>query len=547
MHPWLKHYDKHVPHSLSYPEASVAQLFDDSVDRHRGSPCVSFMGMHLTYDRIEKDASRLAHVLYNAGVRQGDRVFLLLPNIPQFVISYYAVMKLGAVAVPASPLDTASEIRHKIKDSGAKAAVYLDLLYKNIADSLSLLDFSISCDLRDYLPLVKRILFSIKLKFMRLPRPGSRSLNFRRTLANAQAESIETLRVSPEDLAVILYTGGTTGVSKGVMLSHYALGVNLTQAAAWGQVGARDINLCILPFFHGFGLSVGLNTTFTSGGRMILMPRWDVRAAIRTIENDGVTLFAGVPTMYHAMIQHPDFTKIKGSKLRGCFVGAAPVPETLKKTFHEKTGGILIEGYGLTEAVTAKSANPYLGLKKEKSIGIPWPDTVFRIVDDEGRAVSPGEQGEIIVQSPDLMTGYWKNPEATAQVIRNGWLYTGDIGTMDKDGYFYIVDRKKDLIISGGFNVYPTEIEEVLYRHPDVLEASVIGLPDEARGEVPVAFVVKRPDSAVDKAGLQQFLSEHLIRYKVPQRYEFRTTLPKSPIGKILKKELRREFSDSRS
>jgi long-chain acyl-CoA synthetase len=547
VHPWLKHYDKHVPHSLSYPELSIAELFDQSVDRHGSRTCVSFMGTNLRYHEIQKDASRLAHVLYNSGVRQSDRVFLLLPNIPQFVIAYYAVMKLGAVAVPASPLDTASEIRHKIKDSGAKAAVYLDLLYRNIADSLSLLDFSISCDLRDYLPWTKRILFSIKLKFMRLPHPGSRSLNFRRTLAEAPAESIETLRIPPEDLAVIIYTGGTTGVSKGVMLSHHALGVNLTQAAAWGQVSATDINLCILPFFHGFGMSVGLNTTFTSGGRMILMPRWDVRAAIRTIQNDGVTLFAGVPTMYHAMIQHPDFSKIKGSKLRGCFVGAAPVPESLKKTFHERTGGILIEGYGLTEAVTAKSANPYLGLKKEKSIGIPWPDTVFRVVDDEGRAVSVGEQGEIIIKSPDLMMGYWKNPEATSQVIRDGWLYTGDIGTMDKDGYFYVVDRKKDLIISGGFNVYPTEIEEVLYRHPDIMEASVIGLPDESKGEVPVAFVVKRPDSSVDAAALQKFLSEHLIRYKVPHRYEFRTTLPKSPIGKILKKELRKEFANSGS
>lgn len=544
-HPWFKHYDKHVPHSLAYPEASIAELFDESVDRHENRICVSFMGMNLTYGRISQDAVRLAHVLYNAGVRQGDRVFLLLPNVPQFVIAYYAVMKLGAVAVPASPLDTASEIRHKIQDSGAKAAVYLDLLYKNIADSLALLDFSISCDLRDYLPPLKKFLLSIKLQFMRLPRPGLRSIKFRATLAAARAESLETLRIQPQDLAVIIYTGGTTGVSKGVMLSHYALGVNLTQARTWGQVSASDINLCILPFFHGFGMSVGLNTTFTSGGRMVLMPRWDVRAAIQSIQRDGITLFAGVPTMYHAMIQHPDFAKIKGAKLRGCFVGAAPVPETLKTKFHEKTGGILIEGYGLTEAVTAKSANPYLGLKKEKSIGIPWPDTEFRIVDDQDRAVSPGEQGEILIKSPDLMTGYWKNPEATAQVIKDGWLYTGDIGTMDKDGYFYVVDRKKDLIISGGFNVYPTEIEEVLYRHPDILEACVIGAPDEAKGEVPIAFVVKQPQSSVSAADLQSFLAEQLIRYKVPHRFEFRTTLPKSPIGKILKKELRRELTGS--
>ncbi|MCB1166907.1 MAG: AMP-binding protein, partial [Leptospiraceae bacterium] len=393
-------------------------------------------------------------------------------------------------------------------------------------------------------------LFSLRKRFLPVKLPqykklGDGCIRYKEILSRFSTKmrhSCEQLK--SEDLAVLIYTGGTTGVSKGVMLSHYALIVNLTQASNWGQVGPEDSYLCVLPFFHGFGMSIGLNTSLVHGARLELMPRWDVRQTIRHMASGKVTLFAGVPTMYVAILNHPDFKKLSGTKLRGCYVGAAPVPESLKEEFHRKTGGILIEGYGLTEAVTAKSANPMNGLKKEKSIGIPWPDTIFQIVDDEGRPLPPNEPGEIRMQSPDLMMGYWENPEATSECMRDGWLYTGDIGYMDSDGYFYIVDRKKDLIISGGYNVYPSEVEEVIYSHEDVLEASVIGIPDAKKGESVKAFVVTVSGSHLNETALTEYLAARLIKYKLPASIEFRESLPKSPIGKILKKELAREELD---
>ncbi|MCE9596942.1 MAG: long-chain fatty acid--CoA ligase [Spirochaetia bacterium] len=545
--PWLNQYDPGVSHHLDYPMESIPELFKQATLKYPDRTCVSFLGTHIRFSEIEASASTLAEHLAVSGVQPGDRVFLLLPNMPQFVVAYYAVLKCGGVVVPASPLDTASEINHKVRDSGAVGAIYLDLLFKNMEASLSLVKFSISCDLRDCLSPLKRFLLGIRMKFMKHPKPGSRSTQYRQILSSKIKSPNVTVKPAYDSLATIMYTGGTTGVSKGVMLSHKALVANMTQAKAWGQVTSEDRALCALPFFHGFGLSIGLNTTFTSGGCMILMPRWDVRVAIRHIAKDRITLFAGVPTMYVAMTHHADFAKLKSAHLRGCFVGAAPVPENLKQTFQSKTGGTLIEGYGLTEAVTAKSANPYLGQKKLKSIGIPWPDTQFRIVDEKGESVSAGIQGEIIIRSPDVMMGYWQNESATSEVLRDGWLYTGDIGWMDEQGYFYIVDRKKDLIISGGYNVYPTEIEEVLYSHPAVLEACVIGVPDEKMGELPVAYVVLKENQKTTQEELIGFLRQHLIQYKVPRHFEFRGSLPKSPIGKILRKELKNASADLRS
>lgn len=538
--PWTKHYDAHVPPVLEYPDSTIGELFDESVRKHGSRIAVQFMGKKISYNSMEKDAASLAVHLSSKGVRPGDRVFLLLPNTPHFVAAYYAVMKIGAVVVPASPLDTAPEIQYKIRNSGARVAVFLDLLFESLEPSLPLLEAAVGCDLSDYLPFPKNYLFPIKKRRLgrKMPPYNEKVIRFSEILK--VKETFPCKHSSPDDLAVIIYTGGTTGISKGVMLSHRALAVNMTQARTWGQVTGDDINLCALPFFHGFGMSIGLNTTFVAGGRMLLLPKWDAGQAIRHFEKDGVTLFAAVPTMYNSILNHPDFSRMKNARLRGCYVGAAPVPESLKEEFFRRTGGILIEGYGLTEAVTAKSANPYIGKKKEKSIGIPWPDTEFRIVDEiTGEASAPGVEGEIILRSPDLMMGYWQNPEATDEVLRDGWLFTGDIGRMDEDGYFYIVDRKKDLIISGGFNVYPSEIEEVLYSHPSVLEACVIGVRDTHKGEIPRAYVVLRQGEREDPNALMEFLGVRLIHYKVPRSFIFKDALPKSPIGKILRKELR--------
>ncbi len=542
---WLKHYDEHVPPSLKYPVVSLPVIFRESTAKHAGRTALQFLGKKLSYAQIEKSAVAFAAYLREHGIGKGDRVMLMLPNSPHFVIAYYGILKCGAVVVPASPLDTPTEVEFKFRNSWAKLIIFLDLLYDKVETVLQNSPNipAVAADVSDYLPFPKNYLFRLKKKSLvkKLPnynRPGLR--RYAEVIRDYRRQEFTEAEISPQDTAVIIYTGGTTGVSKGVVLSHHALVVNMTQAKAWGQISHNDIGLCVLPFFHGFGISVGLNTSLSSGGKMVLMPRWDEAQAIRHFEKDGITVFAGVPTMYSAILNHKNFARMKKARLRGCFVGAAPVPETLKRAFREKTGGILIEGYGLTEAVTAKCANPYLGLKKEKSIGIPWPDTLMAIIDEKtGAVLPPGAEGEIILRSPDLMTGYWQNPEATAAAIKDGWLYTGDIGKMDEDGFFSIVDRKKDLIITGGYNVYPAEIEEVLYQYPGVLEACVVGMKDEHLGEVGRAFIVVKPGVTVSADELKAFLSGRLIKYKIPKTYIFEASLPKSPIGKILRKELR--------
>ncbi|MCS6983656.1 MAG: long-chain fatty acid--CoA ligase [Leptospiraceae bacterium] len=550
--PWLKFYDKEVPPTLDYPKESLPELFQKSCQENGHKVALKFLGKSLTYAQIERSANAFAHFFSNRGITKNDRVMLMLPNSPHFVIAYYALLKIGAIVVPISPLDTPAEANYKFENSDSKLLVYLDLLHEKVSDILQKYSAltAVVADVAEFLPFPKNMLFRLRKKTLKKPLPDltrPNTFTFGQVLRQYLHENtFPTASIDPQkDPAVIIYTGGTTGVSKGVVLSHYALVVNMTQAKYWGHLEKSDVALNVLPFFHGFGLSIGLNLCLAHGGSMILMPRWDAGQALRHFEKDGVTVFAGVPTMYLDMLHHKNFAKLKKARLKGCYVGAAPVPESLKKAFHEKTGGILIEGYGLTEAVTAKCANPYLGPKKEKSIGIPWPDTVMAIVDDKGNLQRIGKEGEIILHSPDLMMGYWKNPDATKKTIRGGWLFTGDIGKMDKDGYFYIVDRKKDLIITGGYNVYPAEVEEVLYTHPAVREAVVIGVPDERLGEVPKAFLVLKEGTSVTEEEIRNFCKQKLIHYKVPRYVEVRESLPKSPIGKILRKELKKELATS--
>jgi long-chain acyl-CoA synthetase len=543
--PWLKHYDRHVPPSLAYPKETLPELFAASCAENAHRIALKFLGKSLSYAQVEASANAFAAYFAEQGVKKGDRVFLMLPNSPHFVIVYYAILKCGAVAVPASPLDTPTEAEYKFRNSGAKLVVFLDLLYDKVSALLQQnADIpAVAADVSEYLPFPKNMLFRLKKKSLGKPLPDFTRANlctFGGVLREYRHRSAEPVQIAGSDTAVMIYTGGTTGVSKGVVLSHHAMVVNMTQARTWGDLSKNDIGLCVLPFFHGFGISIGLNLSLSSGGKMVLMPRWDEAQAIRHFEKDGITVFAGVPTMYNAMLNHKNFAKLRKANLRACFVGAAPVPEALKIAFKEKTGGTLIEGYGLTESVTAKCANPLYGMKKEKSIGLPWPDTLMAIIDEKtGELLPPDKEGEIILLSPDLMIGYWQNPEATAATIQDGWLYTGDIGRMDEDGYFSIVDRKKDLIITGGYNVYPAEIEEVLYHHPAVLEACVVGVKDDYLGEVGRAFVVIKPGMQSSGEEIRAYLADKLIQYKVPRQYVFKDSLPKSPVGKILRKDLR--------
>ncbi len=470
--PWHRHYDAEVPRSLDYPKATVYELFERCVREHPERVALVFFGRRFTFGDVARDVGSLASALARLGIRPGDRVALLLANCPQYVVSFYALVKLGAAVVPVNPLSTERELEYIFQDAGVKAVIALDLLagrVEKVRERVGdVLVHTIYTSMREYLPFPLSVLYPLKQKLSsEAGKALPRGVSFRRMLAKekagsaaAQAATIPPAPVDLErDVAVLIYTGGTTGRPKGVMLSHKALVVNASHVKAWGRVGPQDSILAVLPLFHGFGMSVCMNTPLMFGGKSILVPRFDAGEVLKIIHKQRPTIFIGVPTMFIALINHPDVRKYNLTSLRGCFAGAAALPSEVKRRFEEITGGKLLEGYGLTEAVTAKCANPYHGLNKTGSIGIPFSDTVMEIVDAEtGEKVLPvGEVGEIRLKSPDLMLGYWNRPEETAQALRGGWLYTGDLGKMDEDGFFYIVERKKDLIITGGFNVYPKE------------------------------------------------------------------------------------------
>ena len=598
--PWLAAYDEHVPPGLHYPEKPLWQLFKEAAQKYPDRPALIFFGKKITYRELAGAVDSLAAALGGLGVGKGTRAALLLPNCPQYVLAYYALLQRGATVVPVNPLNTERELEYIFRDAGVKVAFVINLLaerLEKVRQRCQAPGQVVYTSIADFLPFPLNFLYPLQQKMSPAAKAAvKKGLPFKSlltraakapaaatgtkaapdpaaptaatgaaatpaaTAATAATAAAETAAAAPaapapmtaaapgevdifRDLAVLIYTSGTTGVPKGVMLSHYALIVNAYQCRSWVGIGENDSILGVLPIFHGFGMSVCLNAPLVSGATSILLPRYKPEELLSAIHRYRPTLFAGVPTMYIGLINHPDLPRYNLSSLRGCFAGAASLPPEVKKKFEELTGARLMEGYGLTEAVTAKCANPYEGVNKTGSIGIPFPDTVMKIVDaDTGlKELPPGEVGEIVLKSPDLMLGYYKKPEETAATVRDGWLYTGDVGYMDADGYFYVVERKKDLIITGGFNVYPREVEDVLYAHPAVKEACVVGVPDEYRGEAVKAFVVRREGVVCTEEEIIVFCREHLVPYKVPRQVEFRKELPKSAIGKILRKELRKE------
>jgi len=551
--PWTKHYDSEVAITLNYPDVTLDELFRRSVDNHAEAIALMFFGLEMRYNQLGRYVNSLATALKDIGIHQGDRVALLLPNCPQYVMSYYAILSIGAVVVPVNPLSTEPELLHIFRDGQVRAAICLDLLAGRLesvretchrAGEHHLLEHTFYTALNEFMPFPIRSLYRLSRKMSieakaRLPRCKWLKALLRK---EPQPNIAANLGLHRDD-ALLIYTGGTTGKPKGVMLSHYALVANATQGVAWVQMREEDRLLAVLPIFHGFGMSVCMNAPLISGASCVLIPRFNVDDVLKGIERFHPTLFAGVPTMYIGLINHPRLAHYNLSSLRGCFVGAAPLAPEVKRQFEELTDSKLMEGYGLTEAVTALCANPYRGINKTGSIGIPFPDVTIRIRDMETGDIDllPLEVGEIVLRGPDVMLGYNNRPQETASTIRDGWLYTGDLGYMDKDGYFYIVDRKNDMIITGGFNVYPREVEDVLYQHPAVKEASVIGIPDDYQGERVKAFITLRDGATVKEPEIITFCRRHLIPYKMPQEVEIRTELPMTAIGKILKRTLREE------
>jgi long-chain acyl-CoA synthetase len=547
---WLSNYPEGVGRSIDYPDITLNEMLERSAAKFPNNTATIFMGGKLTFSQLVEKVDRLATALVDLGVKKGDRVGIILANCPQAVISYYGILKAGGVAVEFNPLYVEREIEHQIKDSGAKIMITLDLLLPRLAKirESSGLEKIIWTSIKDFLPFPLNLLYPIKAKkqgqLVHVPdTPG----NYQFTeLLKKYSPNPPDYKYNPaEDIATLQYTGGTTGVSKGCMLTHRNMVVNAVQLKHWlpGCKEGGESTLTVLPLFHSYGMTTCMNFGALVAATMILIPRFITKDILKAIDKYKPTLFPGAPTMYIGLINDPNVTKYDLKSITACISGSAALPIEVQKRFEELTGGRLVEGYGLSEASPVTHANPVFGLRKNGCIGIPMPDTYAKIVDlEKGDTEVPlGETGELIIKAPQVMKGYWNRPDETAIALRDGWLYTGDIAKMDEDGYFYIVDRKKEMIIAGGFNIYPRDIEEVLFEHPKVLEGAAIGVPDAYRGETVKVFVVLKEGETATAEEIIEYCSTKLAKYKVPKFVEFRTELPKTMIGKVLRRVLAEE------
>lgn len=537
--PWFKFYDAGVPYRLNYPSCLLANFLDETVEKFPENLALIFQDKEITYRELGEKTRNLAAALEHMGIRPKERIAIMMPNCPQYIIAYYAILKIGGIVVNVNPMFVERELEFQLKD----------------ADVANIIAF------RDYYPRLKAVREKVGLQRIILTDFQDASLPnlFSSTLLGPEKEvyelrelwtagenlSLSHIAGQPEDIALLQYTGGTTGLSKGAILTHHNLVANVLQCVSWNpeiQKG-KERMLAVLPFFHVYGMTVAMNEAIYLGATIILLPRFQVDETLEAINKYRPTRFPGVPTMYIALINHPQIKAYDISSIKVCSCGSAPMPVESLKKFEELTGGKISEGYGLTEASPVTHGNPFFGKRKIGSIGLPRPDTDAKIVDLETgeRELPPGEEGELCIRGPQVMKGYWNRPEETAKALRQGWLYTGDIARMDDEGYFYIVDRKKDMIICSGYNVYPREIEEVLYMHPQIMEACVIGVPDPYRGETVKAFVVLKKGGKSSAEEIIEFCRQNLARYKAPTIIEFREELPKSHVGKILRKALRGE------
>ncbi len=561
--PWLAHYDANVPAEPSIPHVQLPQLLTEAAAQCGDRTAIIFYGNRLTYLQLELAADRFARALRSLGIGAGDRVAICLPNVPQFPIAFYGTLRAGAVAIPTNPLYTATEMEHHLKDSGAKALITLDILYPTVhaVRQDTPLAHVILTNVADYLPMPLSLLYPLKEAREQRGKPhvpesaikhDPSIVQLKDLLARVPAKrgGVPLLDLpaagSPDDLAVLQYTGGTTGVSKGAMLTHRNLVANAIQTGIWPGEARFTAHTAVvaLPFFHVYGLTVGMNMNIYNAATMVLLPRFVPADVLATIQKYHPDLFPGIPTMYLAIAREIE-KRGKGEKIdsvKVCLSGAAPLLGEVQKRFEEVSGAHIAEGYGLSEASPVTHSNPLRGDRRLGTIGVPLPGTEARIVDPQTGATMPlGERGEITIRGPQVMRGYWNRPDETAKVLQDGWLRTGDIGVMDADGYFTIVDRAKDLIIAGGYNIYPREVEEVVAQHPAVQEVVVVGVPDEYRGETVRAYVVLKEGATATADEIIQFSKQELAVYKAPKQVVFRTELPKTLVGKPLRRALRDE------
>ena len=545
--PWLDNYPPGVPEHVEHPKASLAGLLEDAARDFPHAPALHFEGRTISYAQLHQQARRFSGVLAGLGVGRGTKVGLILPNCPQAVVALFGALRLGATVVQNNPLYTERELGHQLADAGVEVLVCLDLTYERVRalrSRTSIREVIVTSVLDELSGLKRRL-----APYTRKGKAASASIGkdepvrrWRDALASAPAAP-ELVEVDADhDLALLQYTGGTTGISKGVMLSHANLRANVEQVRAWFPDAdpGREVMMAVLPFFHVYGLTVCLLLGLRLGAALVLLPRFDLDGVLAAVDKYRPTLFPGVPTMYVAINNAVEKGGHDLSSIKACLSGAAALPLEVAERFERFSGGRLVEGYGLSETSPVAIANPIYGKRKAGTIGMPIPDTLARVADpdDPSLTMPAGEKGELAQAGPQVMQAYWNRPDETAQVLRDGWLLTGDMAVMDEEGYFSIVDRKKELIIAGGYNIYPREVEEVLYEHPKILEVCVAGVPDSYRGEIVKAFVVLRPGEQASTEEIREFAKTRLAAYKVPRAVEFRDELPKTLIGKVLRRAL---------
>jgi long-chain acyl-CoA synthetase len=539
-HRWERNYPPGIDWRAEIPVKPLYALLDETVQAFPTARAMDFLGKKYSYREIDQLVSRVARGLQDLGVVKGTRVGLMLPNTPYYVVAYYGALKAGATVVNYNPLYAERELINQMENSGTEIMFTLDLamLYQKVAVALPLTGVRkvVLCRMSEILPFPKSPLYRIaKRKERAAPPSDRRHVTFAKLIANDGR--YKPVDIDPKtDIAVLQYTGGTTGVPKGAMLTHANLYGNAMQVSLWfpGIVRGGERLLGVLPFFHVFGMTAVMNTAIMTGSELIALPRFEIKSVLDAIDRKKPTLVAGVPTMFHAINTYKQLAKYDLSSIKFCISGGAPLPRPTQKTFEDKTGCRLVEGYGLTECAPVAACNPFVGEGKPGSVGLPLPGTFIEIVDRENpdRLLPIGEKGEVCIRGPQVMVGYWNRPDDNKRVLSGGRLHTGDVGYMDEDGYTYLVDRIKDLILVGGYNVYPRNVEEAIAMHPAVEEVCVIGVHDDYSGELVKAFVKRREGAALEAADLLAFVGDKLAPFERPKRIEFRDALPKTLIGK---------------
>ena len=558
--PWLKQYDPGVPLTIEYPPVPLYYFLEEAARKHPETPCAIFYsngttGRKFTYREVNEQTDRLAAGLAELGVKKGDRVGIFMPNSPQFVIAYFAVLKVGGVVVATNPLYSPREIEHQANDSGVEIMLVMSNFYKRVKEvqPKTKIRTVVVTNVKEALPPHLALLFTL----LKEEKGGHRvqlaegDLWMQDLIKRHKASDRPQVEVGPEDVALFQYSGGTTGTSKGAVGLHRNLVANTLQIRMWitDCVDGSEVVLMAIPLFHVYGMVAGMCFAIRAAATMIMVPNpRELKDVLESIEKFRVSIYPGVPTMYNAINNHPDVRakKYNLSTIKACISGSAPLMRETKERFEELTGGKLVEGFGMSEAPTASHCNPLYGKNPPGSIGVPMSDMDCRIIslDDEVTVLPVGEIGELVMRGPNVMRGYHNMPTETANALRDGWLYTGDIARMDEEGFFYIVDRKKELIKPGGYQVWPREVEEVIITHPKVLEVGVAGIPDPYRGETVKAWIVVKPNETLTEEEVKAFCAERLAKYKIPTHIEFRTELPKTTVGKILRRELVRQHKE---